>query len=153
MWTTILDLGARIGDKLGSTGSAVGAMACAMCFPATASIGAFLGLGFLSQWEGLFLNTLLPLFAGIALVANLLTIRLHRQPVRAVVSIAGPLMVLGTLYPFWNYGWSTWMFYAGLVVMLLSSAWDIAAPPRAACRPDNSSTGRNIRNHEGLGRS
>lgn len=134
MWTTLYDWTMRFSDKIGSAGSAIGATACAMCFPATASIGAFLGLGFLAQWEGLFLNTLLPLFAGIALVANLMSVRVHRRPIRAVVSLAGPLMVLGTLYPFWDYGWSTWMFYAGLVFMLASSVWDMVVPPREACR-------------------
>ena len=59
-----------VGDKTGALGTLVAAMGCAMCFPALASIGAALGLGFLSQWESLFLDVLLPLFAGIALLAN-----------------------------------------------------------------------------------
>ena len=53
----------RIGEKVSSLGALVSAMGCAMCFPAIASLGATVGLGFLSQWEGLFINTLLPLFA------------------------------------------------------------------------------------------
>lgn len=52
---------ARIGDKTGSVGAVVSAMGCAMCFPAIASLGAAVGLGFLIQWEGLFINTLLLL--------------------------------------------------------------------------------------------
>ena len=47
---------AQIGDKFGTVGATMG---CAMCFPALASIGA-VGLGFLAQWEGLFITTLLP---------------------------------------------------------------------------------------------
>ncbi len=61
----------RIGDKCGTVGSIAAAMGCAMCFPALAGIGAAIGLGFLSQWEGLFIITLLPLFAGIALLRRL----------------------------------------------------------------------------------
>ena len=42
--------------------------------------GAALGLGFLSDYEGLFLTKLLPLFAAIALVANILGWLGQRQP-------------------------------------------------------------------------
>ena len=53
---------AQIGDKFGTVGAIVATMGCAMCFPALAGIGAAVGLGFLSKWEGLFITTLLPLF-------------------------------------------------------------------------------------------
>ena len=60
----------RIADKAGPLGSVVAAASCPACFPALASLGAAVGLGFLSEYEGLFLSTLLPLFAGIAQMAN-----------------------------------------------------------------------------------
>lgn len=41
----------RIADKTGALGSVVSAMGCAACFPALASFGAAIGLGFLSQYE------------------------------------------------------------------------------------------------------
>lgn len=50
----------RIADKTGALGSVVSAMGCAACFPALASFGAAIGLGFLSQYEGLFISRLLP---------------------------------------------------------------------------------------------
>ena len=50
-----------------------------MCFPAIASLGAAIGMGFLSQWEGVFINTLLPLFAVLALAMNILGWFSHRQ--------------------------------------------------------------------------
>ncbi|CAB3774406.1 MerC family mercury resistance protein [Paraburkholderia humisilvae] len=43
----------RLADKAGLLGSIVSAMGCASCFPAIASLGATIGLGFLSQYEGL----------------------------------------------------------------------------------------------------
>lgn len=55
----------RFGDKISSLGALVSAMGCAMCFPAIASLGAAVGLGFLSQWEGLFVSTLLPCLHGL----------------------------------------------------------------------------------------
>ena len=47
----------RIAGKTGALGSVVSAMGCAACFPAIASFGAAIGLGFLSQYEGLFTVT------------------------------------------------------------------------------------------------
>ncbi len=62
----------RIADKAGSLGSIVSAMGCAACFPAIAGFGAAIGLGFLSEYEGLFISRLLPLFAIVVLLANAL---------------------------------------------------------------------------------
>ena len=60
---SLVHLLTRLGDKTGSSGVLVSAMGCSICFPAIASLGAALGLGFLSQWEGFFISTLFPLFA------------------------------------------------------------------------------------------
>ncbi len=46
-------------DKVGSVGSIISATCCAACFPALASLGASIGLGFLSAYEGVFINKLL----------------------------------------------------------------------------------------------
>ncbi|MGH8504322.1 MAG: organomercurial transporter MerC [Gammaproteobacteria bacterium] len=126
----------RLADKVGSIGSIVSAMGCAMCFPALASLGAAIGLGFLSRYEGLLVNTLLPVFAGIALVANALGWLSHRQWHRSVLGMIGPALVLATLYPLWEYGWSTNLFYAGLAIMLAVSIWDIASPASRVCTSD-----------------
>lgn len=120
-------------DKTGSLGAIVSAMGCASCFPAIASIGSALGLGFLANFEGLFINTLLPVFAAIALLANLISGIKHRQWLRLLTGIAGPLMVLATLYLFWSDNWSTYMFYVGLLVMLGVSIWDFVSPPQRSC--------------------
>lgn len=131
---TAINIVTRISDKAGSFGAIVSAAGCASCFPAIASLGATMGLGFLSQYEGLFINTLLPVFAVIALVANVLSAWSHRRPVRFLFGITGPSMVLATLYLFWTDNWSTYMFYAGLVMMLAVSVWDIASPPTRVCK-------------------
>lgn len=123
----------RIADKTGALGSIVAAMGCAMCFPALASIGAAVGLGFLAQWEGLFINTLLPLFAWIALIANGLGWISHRQWHRSLLGMTGPSLVLLTLYPFWKYDWSTNMLYAGLALMVAVAVWDIFSPATRKC--------------------
>jgi len=123
----------RLGDKAGAVGTLVSAMGCAACFPAIASLGAAVGLGFLSEWEGLFLNTLLPLFAGIALAANMLGWFSHRQCGRALLGMIGPVMVLATMYPLWDYGWSTYLLYAGIAMMIATSLWDMFSPANRRC--------------------
>lgn len=119
----------RLLDKLGSLGSLVGAMSCAACFPAFGALGAALGLGFLHRYEGLMLNTLLPVFAGIAAAGAALTWRRHRRPERLVAGLAGPVLVLATLYPLWSYDWSTPLFYAGVAMMVANAIWDLLSPP------------------------
>lgn len=127
MWIT------RLSDKTGSLGAIVSAMGCGMCFPAIASLGSALGLGFLANYEGLFINTLLPIFTLIALLANLYQGIRQRRWLRLGLGIAGPLMVLATLYLVWSASWSTDMFYAGLALMLAVSIWDLVSPARRAC--------------------
>jgi mercuric ion transport protein len=63
---------ARVIEKIGSGGAIISAMGCIACFPALGSLGAAISLGFLSSDEGLFINTLLPISAGIALLSNLI---------------------------------------------------------------------------------
>jgi len=120
-------------DKTGAVGSLTAAMGCASCFPALGSLGAALGMGFLAQYEGLFINTLLPVFAAIALAANLISFFSHKIWYRTLAGISGPSMVLLTMYPLWFYGWSTYLLYTGIGLMVVVSIWDIVSPPRRVC--------------------
>ncbi len=131
-----LNLLTRVGDKAGALGALVSAMGCAMCFPAIASIGAALGMGFLSQWEGLFVNTLLPMFAGLALIVNALGWISHRQWHRSALGMIGPVMVLISLYPLFQYGWGSYVTYTGLGLMVAVSLWDLVSPASRRCGPD-----------------
>ena len=77
-------------------------------FDKTGAIGALtaaMGLGFLAHYEGLFINTLLPVFAGIALAANVFAFFSHKIWYRTLAGITGPTMVLLTMYPLWTYCW------------------------------------------------
>jgi mercuric ion transport protein len=123
----------RFGDKIGSLGALISAMGCAMCFPAIASLGAAVGLGFLSQWEGLFINILLPLFAWIVLVLNGLGWFSHRQWHRSVLGMTGPALLLLSLYPLFQYGWSTYVTYSALGLMVGVSLWDIFSQANKRC--------------------
>lgn len=127
----------RIGGKTGSVGAVVSAMGCAMCFPAIASLGAAVGLGFLSQWEGVFINTLLPLFAWLTLVINALGWFSHRQWHRGLLGVLGPTVLLLSLYPWFKYGWSSYATYTGLGLMVAVSIWDLVSPAHRRCDPDH----------------
>ncbi len=129
----LLNIFARIGDKAGSLGALTAAMGCAMCFPAIASLGAALGMGFLSQWEWVFIETILPIFAGIALLANALGWFSHRQWHRSLLGMLGPILVLLSLYPFFKYAWSAYVTYTGLAIMVIVSIWDLISPANRRC--------------------
>ncbi len=120
-------------DKTGTIGVLTAAMGCASCFPALGSLGAALGLGFLAHYEGLLINTLLPVFAAIALAANVFAFFSHKIWYRMLAAITGPSMVLLTMYPLWAYGWSTYLLYSGIALMLIVSLWDIVSPPNKLC--------------------
>lgn len=117
--------------NLGSVGVIISAMGCSACFPALGSLGAAIGLGFLSKYEGVFINTLLPVFVSVALFSNLVNWYQHKVHIRGIISLLGPIAVLATLYPLWQYGWSTYLFYVGLLFMFVVSILDIVKPARA----------------------
>ncbi len=120
-------------DKSGVFGAILAAMGCASCFPLLGTLGATFGLAFLAQYEGLFINTLLPVFAWITLLANILSFLFHQQWIRLLVGITGPAMVLLSLYPFWQYNWGTYLFYAGLLIMLIAAIRGFISPARKSC--------------------
>jgi len=96
-----------------------------MCFPALASFGAAIGLGFLSRWEQLFLHTLMPLFAVLALLAAALGWLAHHSVWRALLGMIGPALVLVALYPLFRSQMRNPVLYSGLALMLAYSIWDI----------------------------
>lgn len=128
----------RIADKAASLGALVSGMSCAMCFPALASVGAAVGLGFLAAWERLFITTLIPLFAVIALLANAINWYNHRQWLRGLLGVAGPVLVLAGVAPFiFGLGqlvaYSNFVFYPGLALMLAVAIWDMVRPATRQC--------------------
>jgi len=131
----------RIADKAGALGSVVSAASCPACFPAMASLGAVAGLGFLGEYEGLFLNTLLPLFAGVALAANALGWFAHRQWRRSVLGMLGPTLVLAAMLLFFGQWWTARLLYTGLALMVGVSVWDLLSPAHRSCSADGCERG------------
>ncbi len=120
-------------DKAGSLATLTAAMGCASCFPALGSLASSIGMGFLAQYEGLFINTLLPLFAAIVLISHVISFVTHQCWYRGLAGITGPSMVLLTLYPLWFYNWSSYLLYAGIALMLIVATWDIFYPANKSC--------------------
>ena len=125
----------RTADKAGVIGAIVAAMGCAACFPALGSLGAAIGLGFLSQYEGTFIRYVLPLFAMIGLVANLVGGLRHRLWLRMILGIVGPLLVLAAAVLMSVYGIrAEWLLYPGLALMIAVSIRDLVSPARRSGR-------------------
>ena len=125
----------KIIDKIGTAGVWMAALSCTACFPALGTFAAALGLGFLSRYEGIAINTLIPIFSVLALIANGFIWYVHRHFVRGLLGIIGPTAVLFTLYLFWSYAWSTYLFYIGLILMIAISILDVIKPVKAQqCR-------------------
>lgn len=121
----------RLADKAGLIGSVVSAAACVNCFPALASLGAAIGLGALSPFEGVFIRIVLPLFALIALLANALGWLSHRQWWRSALGMLGPALVLAAVFVMRATGHRTGgLLYPGLVLMVAVSIGDLLAPAR-----------------------
>lgn len=131
----------RASDKAGALGSVVAAASCPACFPALASLGAAAGLGFLGEYEGLFINTLLPWFAGVALAANALGWLKHRQWFRSVAGMIGPALVLLAMLVFFGHWWTARLLYTGLAFMVGASLWDLLSPASRRCGTDGCEVG------------
>ena len=129
-----MDWISRLADKTGVLGSVIAAASCPACFPALASLGAAAGLGFLGEYEGLFITRLLPSFAAIALLANALGWRRHRQWWRSALGMVGPALVLAAMLLFFGQWWTAQLLYTGLALMVGVSLWDLFAPAHRKCR-------------------
>ena len=129
----IFSLITRLGDKSGSFGAVIAAMGCSFCFPAMASLGAAIGLGFLAQWEGLLLTRVLPAAAILTLVVNILGYFHHRQWYRTLPGTVGPVVILLVLNFWFAAYWRTEAIYAALGFMVTVSVWDIFRPANRHC--------------------
>jgi mercuric ion transport protein len=133
----ILSYVTRLGDKSGSFGAVVAAMGCSFCFPAIASLGAAIGLGFLAQWEGFLLTKVMPGAAILTLLVNVLGYFHHRQWYRSVLGVIGPITILLILNFWFATYWRTDAIYAALGLMVAVSIWDIFWPANRHCDTEN----------------
>lgn len=130
---TLINLATRLGDKSGSLGAVIAAMGCSFCFPAMASLGAAIGLGFLAQYEGFLLTKVLPAAAILTLAVNLLGYWFHRQWYRTLLGVIGPIAILLILNFWFATHWRNDVIYSALGLMVAVSIWDILWPANRHC--------------------
>jgi mercuric ion transport protein len=131
----------NFGELGASVGTIVAGMGCAFCFPALGTLGASVGLGFLSAYEGVLITKVLPVLAVVGLLLGAFAWWQHRAHWRGALSTVGPLIVLAGLYPVWqlDIGWARAVFYSGLAIMVSVSVLDLIKPPGAVKCPTSSS--------------
>ena len=120
-------------DNVGTLGVWVAALSCPACFPALISLASALGLGFLSTFEGIAINYLLPFFALLVLLSNLYSWYQHRNHFRGLISVFSPVLILFVLYVFWVFSWSRQLFYIVLFLMPLVAIFDLVKPTATRC--------------------
>ena len=120
-------------DNVGTLGVWVAALSCPACFPALISLASALGLGFLSTFEGIAINYLLPFFALLVLLSNLYSWYQHRNHFRGLISVFSPVLILFVLYVFWVFSWSRQLFYIVLLLMPLVAIFDLVKPAATRC--------------------
>lgn len=118
------------GDKAGFGAILIAGMGCAACFPALAGVGAALGLGVLSQYEGTLVGMLIPLLAAIVMLINVIGWFVHHQWHRTALGIAGPILILIGAVTMREI-----FFYPGLAVMFAVSVSDLVAARLRKTRP------------------
>ena len=123
-------------EKLGSAGAVIAALACPVCFPKLALIGALLGLGFLAPYEQYLAYAVQALFV-VALAGHVIAFRRHRRVyVVALAAIATLLLFVG----FYAFG-STFMMLAALALLAAASAFQIVESRRCeTCANPDSTT-------------
>jgi mercuric ion transport protein len=109
-------------------GAALATLGCASCFPLLGSLGASLGLGFLSQFEGILVTVLLPVCVVVAIFSTLAAWRRHRSTARLVTGLAGPLLALLAMYVFFAFTWGQFLLAAGVLLMAGVSVWGMFYP-------------------------
>jgi mercuric ion transport protein len=127
----------RLGDKSGSFAAVIAAMGCSFCFPAIASLGAAVGLGFLAQWEGFLLTKVMPGAAILTLLVNVWGYFYHHQWYRSIFGVVGPIIILLILNFWFATYWRTDAIYAALGLMVAVSIWDIFWPANRHCVIEN----------------
>jgi mercuric ion transport protein len=130
----------RLGERFSFLSIVIATLACASCFPALAGVGAALGMGFLSQWEGIILEWI-PVLAILSIIFQFFGAMAHKHWRRMYLAMLGPALILVAFILFTFDTRAIYLFYVSLGLMLLVSIWDIVNPPKMnktqPCCPPN----------------
>lgn len=114
-------------EKLGTGGALLAALACPVCFPKFALIGAALGLGVLAPFEGYTAFAVQGLFV-LAWIGQLMAFRRHRNAWLLAFATVTALLLFAGFYVVQ----SPIAMQIALVGLVISSAWLVLALRRCA---------------------
>jgi mercuric ion transport protein len=118
-------------EKFGTVGAVIAALACPLCFPKLALIGAAVGLGAFAPFEGTIAVGVQVLFV-LALIGQVLAFPRHRNRWLLALSVATTLTLLVGYYVFP----STILLQISLAGLVAASVWLVVALRRCAtCEP------------------
>ena len=120
-------------EKSGVVGTILASMSCGFCFPFLASLGASLGIGFLSEFETFFIVTGIPVLAWFIIAMQLYAWYSHRNSFYLFFGLIGPVTILVLKHFFWVAEWRTDVYYVALGSMMLYSVFTILKPPHKSC--------------------
>ena len=120
-------------EKTGVLSTIVASMSCGFCFPFLASLGASLGIGFLSEFEAFFIVTMIPILAWFIIAMQVYAWLKHRKNIYLLFGLIGPVTILILKHFFWVAEWRTEVYYLALASMLLYSIFTLFKPPYKTC--------------------
>ena len=121
-------------EKFGTTGAVVAALACPICFPKLALVGAAVGLGAFSPFERYTAYAVQALFA-LAFIGQVMAYRQHRN--LWLLGFAG--LVTTTLFTGYYLVRSATLLEVALVGLVAASVWHVIESQRCAkCAPADS---------------
>jgi mercuric ion transport protein len=116
-------------EKSGTTGAVIAALACPICFPKLAVIGAALGLGVFAPYERYIALAVQALFV-LAFAGQVAAYRVHRS--RWLLAFAAA--TTATLFVGYYIVSSSALLQASLAGLLVSSIWHIVEMKRCSKR-------------------
>jgi mercuric ion transport protein len=114
-------------EKLGTVGAVIAALACPICFPKLALIGAALGLGIFAPYEGYIAIGVQALFL-LALIGQLVAYRAHRN--RWLVGLS--ICTTGLLFIAYYVVPSSVLLQIALAGLVGASVWQVVEMKRCA---------------------
>jgi len=105
-------------EKTGTVGAVIGALACPICFPKVALIGAAVGLGALAPFEGYIAMGVQALFI-LAFVGQMLAYPRHRNRWLLTLSALTTALMLVSYYAFS----SSLLLQISLALLVAASVW------------------------------
>ncbi len=118
---------------MGSYGAVFAAIACPICFPKLALLGAAVGLGGLAKFEGFFI-ALLQVLLIVSLVGHYIAFKQHKNKTLLLTLVA---LVIGFFDTFYAIG-SEWLLYGIFAGLIASSVWLVFENKRcSSCQVSN----------------